>query len=356
MDMHDIELPRRIIIGAGSLKEAGHTCKSLGLGQKVLLITGPHIIDIAGQPVLESLEAEGFSLVKDVVGNVDAIETERLTKKARDFNFIIGIGGGRIIDIAKYCSFKVGIPFVSIPTAPSHDGIASGRATLRDNNGQPFSYKAKAPLGIIADLDILAAAPYRLIASGCADMIAKITAIADWRMAYKEKGEYFSDYAAALALLSAEIVLASAQSIKAHERSGISNLMEALISSGVAMCIAGSSRPGSGSEHLFSHALDSALPLKGSTHGEQCGVGSILAAYLLEKAGELKPGSWIMIQQALKSLGCPTTAKELDLKPENVIKALVAAPNIRPERYTIFHKVKLSEQSAEKLAKITGVI
>ena len=113
------------------------------------------------------------------------------------------------------------------------------------------------------------------------------------------------------------------------------------------MSIAGSSRPCSGAEHLFSHALDM-LNCPHAMHGEQCGVGAVLTAYL-QKA------NWKRIRDTLKLIGAPTTARELGVRDEDVVKALEMAATIRPERYTILHKLKLNREACAKVAKITQI-
>lgn len=129
---------------------------------------------------------------------------------------------------------------------------------------------------------------------------------------------------------------------------GVRVLLEALISCGVAMSIAGSSRPCSGSEHLFSHALD-LIASEPGLHGEQCGVGTIMMAYLYEM-------NWKRVKETLRKVGAPTTAAELGIEPKCIVQALVRARAIRPERYTILEEKRLDYDSAEKIAKATGVI
>jgi glycerol-1-phosphate dehydrogenase [NAD(P)+] len=148
--------------------------------------------------------------------------------------------------------------------------------------------------------------------------------------------------------MSAKIITENASLMAPQNDEGLRVLLEALISCGVAMSIAGSSRPCSGSEHLFSHALDM-ITSKHAMHGEQCGVGSILSAYL-HKA------NWQRIQNTLKRLGAPTTAAELGVSDNDVVRALEMAAKIRPERYTILHKIKPSIETCAKVAKATGVI
>ncbi|MEM1874723.1 MAG: iron-containing alcohol dehydrogenase, partial [Candidatus Hadarchaeales archaeon] len=144
-----------------------------------------------------------------------------------------------------------------------------------------------------------------------------------------------------------ELIIANAKVIKRYTEESVRKVVKSLISSGVAMAIAGSSRPASGSEHLFSHALDMVAP-KPALHGEQCGVGAIMMSYL-------QGGDWEIIRNALKTIGAPTTAKELGIPPKYIVKALTIAHKIRPERYTVLGG-GLGRKEAERLAKITGVI
>ena len=232
-----------------------------------------------------------------------------------------------------------------MPTTVSHDGIASPLASIK-GSGKPYSVLAQAPLAIIADTDVIAHSPWRFVISGCGDVIAKFTAVKDWKLAHAEMNEYYGEYAASLALMSAKLVIENAEVIVAQKEDGLRVLLEALISCGVAMSIAGSSRPCSGSEHLFSHALDLLSP-NHAMHGEQCGVGTILSSYLYKS-------NWQRIRSTLKLIGAPVTASELGVKDTDVVKALEMAGKIRPERYTILHKLNLDFDACEKTAKATG--
>jgi glycerol-1-phosphate dehydrogenase [NAD(P)+] len=195
---------------------------------------------------------------------------------------------------------------------------------------------------------VIAQAPWRFVISGCGDVIAKFTAVKDWKLAHQKVNEYYGEYAASLALMSAKLVMENAELIVSRKDEGLRVLLEALISCGVAMSIAGSSRPCSGSEHLFSHALDM-LNNHHAMHGEQCGVGSILTAYLYKS-------NWQKIRNTLKQIGAPTTAKELGVKDYEVVKALELAAKIRPERYTILHKLNLDFDACQRTAKATEII
>jgi glycerol-1-phosphate dehydrogenase [NAD(P)+] len=314
-----------------------------------LIVAGPKSCEIAGQRVQILLQANGLDVdvvqvqtatIKDVI-----VIEEQIKKKKPDILF--GIGGGTKIDAAKLSSAEQGIPYISVPTTLSHDGIASPLASVK-GLGKPYSVMVQAPLAIIADTEIIAQAPWRSVISGCGDIIAKLTAVEDWQLAQVDKNEYYGEYAASLALMSARLVMRNANLIQQTNEEGLRILLEALISCGVAMSIAGSSRPCSGSEHLFSHALDQVEP-SGAMHGEQCGVGSILAAYLQGK-------NWRRIRDVLRQINAPTTARELGVKDKNVTAALERAAKIRPERYTILHKLNLNRDACEKAAKNTGII
>jgi len=345
-----MELPRKVIVGNDVVGMVGKICKDIGFPLKAaLVITGPKTYKVAGKIVVDSLKDEGFDSYYHVVDEVTKKSLDQIEKKISKIkpSIVLGVGGGRIVDVAKYVSAKNNIRFVSVPTSASHDGISSPQVSLKIL-GFPVSVKAQAPVAIIADIKVIADSPFRLTASGCGDVLAKFTATRDWLLAHNLKNEYYGDYAANLALMSAKLVAKNATLIREGSVEGIRVLVEALISCGVAMSIAGSSRPCSGSEHLFSHALDQIAP-NHALHGEQCGVGTIMMAYLHKL-------NWEKIRDVLKKIGAPTTAEELNIKPEQIVKALTIAHKIKPERYTILGENGLTWEAAEKLAKNTGII
>jgi len=346
--LHEINLPLKIVIGRRVVDLTGEYCNHLFSGNKMLVLTGPHVYGIAGKKVIESLEDAGllthYVLVKgSTLRDVEAVrEVIREVKPSA----LIAVGGGKVIDVAKYSSFLEDLPFVSVPTSASHDGIASPVASIKDEKRRG-SFFTRPPALVIADVAIISNAPQRLIASGCGDVIAKLTAVRDAKLARLIKGEYVGDYALSLALLSARMVLSKAELIAKRSEEGIRTLIEALISCGVAMAIAGSSRPCSGSEHLFSHALDIIAPTP-ALHGEQVGVGTIMMSYL-------HGIKWLKVRNFLKKVGAPTNAKELGIDDHYIVKALTIAHKIR-RRYTILGESGLTWRAAEELARTTEVI
>jgi glycerol-1-phosphate dehydrogenase [NAD(P)+] len=349
MPAHVMELPRRVVVGTDIIVETGDILGELELGRKGLAISGPHVREIVGESLSASLSKSGFEIKWEVAGPSTFQEVERVAALAKEqkADFVVGIGGGKSIDIAKLSSFYSKIPFVSIPTSASHDGISSPFASVRGMD-RPYSIVAEPPIAIVADADVIIKAPYDLIVSGCGDLISKKTAVKDWELSREKTGEYFGRYSASLALLSANLIMEYAALISTHNLEGVSVVVEALISSGVAAGIAGSSRPCSGSEHLFSHAMDIVAPGKG-LHGQKCGMGTIMMA-------KLHGMDYEEIRNSLKVIGSPLRARDIGATDEEIVQALVLARSIRKDRYTILEEVKLTEQSARKLAREVGVI
>jgi glycerol-1-phosphate dehydrogenase [NAD(P)+] len=342
-----MELPRLIEIGERNIGDFGKFVNSLNKSKRISLISGTNVTKIIQKKIESSLKSNKIKFVWHMSGNntIPAINTIQKDVKKDQSDLIVGIGGGRSVDTAKMIAFNLDKPFVSVPTAASHDGMASPFVSIVGD--KPHSIVASAPLGVFVDIDIIRKAPPKLLASGCGDLIANIIAVKDWRLGHEKTGEYYGRYSADLALMSAKIVMENS-SYYAKNGLDVRIIVEALISAGVASCIAGSSRPCSGAEHLFSHALDKIAPGRG-LHGEKCGIGSIMMA-------KLQGQDWKKIVKTLKDVGAPTSAKQIGLKSEEIVTALMIAQELRPERYTILKEIEMTEKKALNLAKVTNVI
>ncbi|MCQ1539466.1 NAD(P)-dependent glycerol-1-phosphate dehydrogenase [Methanocalculus taiwanensis] len=336
-----MQLPRDVVIGHDALDQIPRVLEELALGRSVLLLSGPRTNKAVGDRVASLIEGQ-FDLTRHVT---DAItpETIRLVEEiGSSADLIVAVGGGRVIDTAKIASFNLDCQFVSVPTAASHDGIASSRASVPTDEGSS-SLDAHPPVAIVADTGIIAAAPHRLLASGCADIISNYTAILDWELAHRLRGEVISEYAIALSRMTAEILVKDAHLILPNSEESAWLVTKALVSSGVAMSIAGSSRPASGGEHKFGHAVERLMPGK-VLHGEACGIGTIISMYL-------HGGDWRGIRTSLKKIGAPTTPAEVGLPDHIAAEALMKAKEIRPERFTIFD-MGITEDSAAALIRM----
>lgn len=347
MQSHTMELPRLIEIGENNINDFGKFLISLNKPKKVSLIAGTNVQKILKKKIEKSLKIKKIQFIwhTSIDNQIESLNQIQKDVKKDNSDLIAGIGGGRSVDTAKLISYNLGKPFVSLPTAASHDGMASPFVSVKSD--KPHSIVATAPMGVFVDIDIIKKAPAKLLASGCGDLIANIIAVKDWQLGHKKKKEYYGRYAADLALMSAKIVMENSSEF-AKKGLDARVIVEGLISAGVASCIAGSSRPCSGAEHLVSHALDKLAPGIG-LHGEKCGLGSIMIA-------KLQRQDWKKIVKTLKDVGAPTSAKQVGLKPDVIVKALMIAQDLRPERYTILKEIKMTEKRALNLAKSTGII
>ena len=344
-----MQLPRNVIAGPGAIRSVGGLCRSMRLKGRALIVTGKTTKKVAAEAVADSLQAGGYEADFLVVEHATMGNVEKARAMARDIkaDFMLGVGGGKAIDIAKLASTQEDMYFISVPTAASHDGIASSRASIL-HDGESVSIQAEAPLCVIADTSIIVQSPYRLLAAGCGDVISNYTAVMDWRLAARLRNTYISEYAAALSLMTARIVLESAPQIRPGLEDSVRDVVKALVSSSVAMSIAGSSAPASGSEHKFSHVLDRIAP-KPALHGEQCGVGTIMMMYL-------HGGDWQGIRNALLTIGAPVDSRSLGIEDRYIVQALTEAHKIRPERYTILGDTGITYEAAVNVAKATKVI
>ncbi|HIA98019.1 MAG TPA: NAD(P)-dependent glycerol-1-phosphate dehydrogenase [Marine Group III euryarchaeote] len=336
-------LPRIVVTGPGVLEQLPAVIAELDLPERGLIVCDSNTLKIAGREVNEYLEIGGHQMKKIVVEGANSQELLRVEDAVDGIDFLIGVGGGRPIDLAKQAGFNKNIPFVSIPTAASHDGFGSARSSIRQA-GRKTSMQAIPPIAVVADTTIISRAPSRLLAAGVGDIVSNQTAVLDWRLD-GQKADY-SEYAAALSEMAAQLVEDGIEKVASGTEEGVRLVVKALISSGVAMSIAGTSRPASGGEHKFSHWLD-ANSDNPALHGEQCGLGSIVTMYL-------HGGDWEKIRDTLKAVNAPINSKGLGMDDGMVLSAFINSKEIRPQRTTILDKTE--PKAIEEAALATGVI
>ena len=227
--------------------------------KRILLVADENTYAAAGERVVFALgkrleNALIFPGDRVVIPNENAIAAiEALITK--DTDLVVGVGSGVINDLCKITSFRNGLRYDIIATAPSMDGYASvGSALILD--GMKVTLNAAVPRSIIADTAVLAKAPMDMIRAGYGDIIGKYSCLNDWRLAALVLDEYICPTVFDATMEEVEKTVRLADGIRDGEPSAIGALMEALVAVGILMAYVGNSRPASGSEHHLSHYFE----------------------------------------------------------------------------------------------------
>ena len=242
-----------------------------------------------------------------------------LGKKVRA---VVGVGGGKALDTAKYIAFLAGLPYLAVPTSLSNDGFCSPQASLT-LDGRRRSLPAALPYGVILDVDVCLGAPKVLWLSGVGDLVSKLTAVVDWKLAFHNRGEPVDDLAALLSDATVYQFLAA----PTFDAAGTALLGTALMLNGIAMEICGSSRPASGSEHLISHALD-ASSARPRLHGLQVGMATYIVSRLQGRQSETIDGLF-------RKTGFWDAVKADPFSSREWLQAARLAPGIKDDFYTV---------------------
>jgi glycerol-1-phosphate dehydrogenase [NAD(P)+] len=285
---HHNKIPiEKIIVGHHVLEELVSFIQKKGFRQPVL-IADLNTFQAGGEKLSRNLTEVGIyftsSLIKpdeknDVVADEISL-VQALLEIPNETDVIVAVGAGTIHDIARFCSAKTGLPFISVPTAPSVDGFTSMGAPLIVR-GVKTTFQMTAPIAVFADIDILKASPRKMIAAGFGDMLAKYTALADWKFDHLLKDEPYCPLVARITKDALDACFKKAEKIAECDEEGVQILIEALIKSGLSMLIFGQSHPASGGEHHLSHYWEMEF-LKQKRpavlHGAKVGVSTSLLA------------------------------------------------------------------------------
>ncbi len=295
---------------------------------------------------LGDLHAKEVFRVRD--GTVDTAVTLGKRLRAGTYEAVAGIGGGRTIDVTKFAAHMAGIPMVAVATNLAHDGIASPVSSLEHESGKG-SYGVVAPVAAIVDLDRVKAGEPRMVRAGIGDVVSKLSAIADWELAAADRGEHIDGLAVTLARTAAEAVLHQPGSVS--DDGFLTVLAESLLMCGLAMSVAGSSRPCSGGDHEIMHAIDHLFPGT-ANHGELAGVGALFCSFLRQNGRH-----FTVMSTCLGRHGLPRTPRELGLSDADFTKAVLHAPATRPGRYTVLERLDLTEDEiARRIAEFSRAV
>ncbi|HEV2785383.1 MAG TPA: iron-containing alcohol dehydrogenase family protein [Solirubrobacteraceae bacterium] len=330
--------PLAIDIESGAIERLAPLLQDrrISSGGHVAIVVGPgqgEELAATLRPQLENAD------IHTVAGGVEEATELSRQLKSEFHDAVVGIGGGRSLDIAKYAASLSGLPMVAVATSLAHDGIASPVASL-EHAGRKGSYGVQMPIAVVIDLDYVRRSEPGMRRSGIGDVVSNLAAIADWRLAEKHRGEEVDGVAVTFARVAAMAVLHRDDGIEDEEF--LIALAEALVLSGLAMATAGSSRPCSGGDHEILHAIDHLFPGT-AWHGELAGAASLFISHL--RGDETLARE---IDACLRRHGLPRLPAELGLSEEQFAEAVHYAPRTRPDRYTLLEHLDLDQQEVRE--------
>lgn len=323
---------RRVEIGVNATELSGKILLSEGFGRRLLLVADENTI-AASKNLSQVLRDSGFDLTKLIYANcteaTDFSEAQ-VESLLQSNDSVISVGSGSLNDICRVAAFNSQKAFAIYATAPSMDGFASDTAPIV-KNGFKSSWKAKQPEVIIADTEVLAAAPQILKSAGFGDMIAKCVGLVDWRIAKLLINEYYCENIANITREATRRIFSLAPRVMQNDAETAGEIMEALVLTGLAMKLAGCSRPASGSEHVISHYWECQKLMRGlfpDYHGRKVGVATVLMAKLYHRLAEIEKIDpvcenidWNKVYEMygaiandVRELNNPTVTEEIDVK------------------------------------------
>lgn len=336
----EIVVPSLLRIKPDALHKIGKYLRVCGYTD-VALILGEGVRDMFSGVMNISLESSEIGVVYEQIASTNNIDDSFETSKKipQTAKAIVAIGGGKAIDYAKFAGSVTQLPVVSVPTVISNDGFCSPLSSMTVD-GRRRTVKTKIPDSVIVDTAIIMKSPEKFLYSGVGDLFCKITSVFDWKLSYKKTGEYVNDFAAVVSKNAVDTFINYRdKNFSNIEYIGI--IASSLLMTGLAMEIAGSSRPASGSEHLISHAYDK-FSANLSMHGLQVGVASYAVSYL-------QGATYNMLKSVVVETGFVSFMEKNPLNRKDFISAIHHAQEIKENYYTILSE----KESVDKLVDFT---
>jgi glycerol-1-phosphate dehydrogenase [NAD(P)+] len=317
---------------------------------EVLILYDETTARIGGQRIVTTLRRKAKSVVGDIVENSDEPNVSRIesTIKKNKPGLVIGFGGGKVMDVAKKAAGAQHVRFISIPTTLSNDGLASPVSVIKDAHNIPVSHITSPPHGVIIDINIVKNAPHRHLLAGVGDLMSNLSAVFDARLAPQQGTEKYDNDALPLAEAGG-LKLLRLKTRDIESTTFLRNLAQGLIKSGFAMCIWGTSRPASGSEHKISHSIDHYFPSRKALHGEQVGIAAIFTMAMQRNK------SFDRVKAFYEDIGFPTKLSYLGLNTDEFVKVVLNATKIRPERHTILEEMKPTASDVRRVLRRAGL-
>ena len=303
------------------------------IGQKTIIVSEQFLIDIYSEKVADiSRDFGGAEVVAMTGASFD--EAVAIAKRVcvEDIKVIIGFGGGRVLDTAKYAAHISKAAYICLPSSLSNDSLASPFSVLETYGNARKTLECKIPTAIIVDTNMIINAPEGQTLSGIGDTIAKHTALYDWKLAARKSSSRVEDFAYALSRMSFDSVYHCDEK-NMKSRVFIRILSRALVMGGLAMEIAGSSRPCSGSEHLFAHAIEEYYPQVKISHGFAVALGTIPACIF---QGQDPEG----IMNFLSAHGLDISPATYGITEEMFADMWEKARTVRTGRITVLDEIK----------------
>ncbi len=302
--------------------------------KKILYVTDSVVDELYGNSVRKQIESIGEIEKEFVVCNSISYSmklAERII--ASDIDCIVGMGGGKVLDVCKYASYISKKPMLSIPTTAANDGLVSPIAVLKQEDGRPKSLGCMIPAMILIDIDVIRKCPLELIKAGIGDTISNYMALIDWKLASERGKEQMNGYAYLMSQNALDVLMKTKFDSICPEF--IDVLIKSLVLSGIAMDFTGNSRPVSGSEHLFSHALDYYSEKK-NLHGIQVALGTVAVLKLIGH-------DYSEVLNYLRKFKVDINPQKLGIDKDTFIFCMQHATSMRKNRYTYLHEIRLEE-------------
>jgi glycerol-1-phosphate dehydrogenase [NAD(P)+] len=320
-------------ISSNAVNDVYDVLSSQTLSGKVLYISDKIVDELYGGIVKAQLREIGA--VEEMFASENSIGFAMKVAEqiiSSDICCIVGLGGGKVLDICKYAAFISKTPFLSLPTTAANDGLASPIAVLKDSDGKPKSLGCAVPSMLLIDTGIIVNSPLPLIRAGIGDTISNYTALLDWELACARGKDVMNEYAYLMSRISLDTLMNTRYSDINQEFVDI--LLHSIVLSGIAMEFAGSSRPVSGSEHLFSHALDFFCN-KQNFHGVQTALGTVIMLKLIGKDAT-------DVINYLDRFKVDINPKHLGIDEASFVYCLQNATRMRNNRYTYLNETDLA--------------